>query len=98
MSRPKTVKSKSHPRTPVAESKTSVNSKSAAKTAAPESTPDQKAQPEHRAQAHRGPPAKDNPWSEWLWCEEGQMMYRGRKDSKGSPALSSNSKIQIFDE
>lgn len=83
MSRPKTVKSKSKSKSVASESKPSVEAKSAGKPATPESTPDQNVESEHRAETHQKPPAEENPWSEWLWSEEGQMCYRGRRDSKG---------------
>jgi hypothetical protein len=86
MSRPKTVMSKTRSKVAPSESKTPVEPTHAAKPAAPESTPDKDASKEHRAESHQDSLADENPWSEWLWSEEGQMCYRGRKDLKGSPS------------
>jgi len=83
MSRPKSVRSKTKSKTPHSEAKAPVEPAPAAKPAAPESTPDQNAKTEHRAESHKETLAEERPWSEWLWSEEGQMCYRGRKDSKG---------------
>lgn len=83
MSRPRTVRSKTKSKTAHCEAKTPVERTAAAKPAAPESTPDQNAKTEHRAESHKEAPVEEKPWSEWLWSEEGQMLYRGRKDSKG---------------
>lgn len=56
---------------------------------------------EPRIAEQKGPPVQKSPWSEWAWCEEGsitwdQMVYRGRKDSKGSLTIPSPPVNRIF--
>jgi len=60
-----------------------VKAAAAAKVASSDSTPDQNFESEHQAEPNQDHPVEEEPWSEWQWCEEGQMCYRGRKDLKG---------------
>jgi hypothetical protein len=87
MSRPKTIKSKSGSKTPPSVAKHPAEPAAAAKAASSDSTPDESVKTEHRTEAGKETPAEEKPWSEWQWYEEGQICYRGRKDSKGSPTI-----------
>lgn len=83
MSRPKTPKSKCRSRV----GPTEVKPVDACSCGSSDSTPDKTAKAKHRVGEHKEPPAEEQPWSEWVWYEEGQICYRGRKDKKGLPTL-----------
>ena len=53
---------------------------------------DQNAKTEDKAADNSQQPVREQPWSNWSWCEEGsvsreQMVYRGRKDLNGSHTI-----------